>query len=93
MEVLKAFAGIDQNNEEVAITTFDVRYQEIGSQLNLCLLAQADHLITYRFITQVLPVMYANLLYHYGDHTASHDFMRQITDSTYYTELYVAISQ
>lgn len=42
----------------------------------------------YRFITEVLPVMYGNLLKYYGDNAASHKFLSQITRPNFYDQLY-----
>jgi hypothetical protein len=41
-----------------------------------------------RFIHQVLPVMYANLLLYYGDKKLSNEFRGKIPDTKFYYELY-----
>lgn len=43
-----------------------------------------------RFITEVLPVMYANLLKYYGDHGASRSFVKYIDRPNFYDDLYAA---
>ena len=41
-----------------------------------------------RFITEVLPVMYGNLLRYYGDDVVSSKFLSQISRPNFYDELY-----
>jgi len=41
-----------------------------------------------RYITEVLPVMYGNLLRYYGDEVASRSFLNDISRPNYYDELY-----
>jgi hypothetical protein len=41
-----------------------------------------------RFITEVLPVMYGNLLKYYGDDVVSRKFLSQISRPNFYDELY-----
>lgn len=45
-----------------------------------------DHFLKY--VTEVMPVMYANLLGYYGDITASSVFMKEISRPNFYDELY-----
>ena len=44
--------------------------------------------IARRFITEVLPVMYGNLLRYYGDEMASQNFLKNIERPNLYDELY-----
>lgn len=55
--------------------------------LELVLLSM-PHELTLRFITEVLPVMYGNLLKYYGDGDASRNFLTQIRRPNFYDELY-----
>ena len=41
-----------------------------------------------RFITEVLTVMYGNLLRYYGDEAASRNFLQGITRPNFYDDLY-----
>ncbi len=41
-----------------------------------------------KFITEVLPVMYGNLLRYYGDKVASQNYLKDIERPNYYDELY-----
>ncbi len=43
-----------------------------------------------RYITEVLPVMYGNLLKYYGDDVASRSFLRDIDRPNFYDDLYAA---
>ena len=43
-----------------------------------------------RYITEVLPVMYGNLLKYYGDDVASRSFLRDIDRPNFYDDLYGA---
>lgn len=41
-----------------------------------------------KFITEVMPVMYGNLLRYYGDEVASQNFLSEIERPNFYDELY-----
>ncbi len=53
----------------------------------MVLLSMPDGL-TLRFITEVMPVMYGNLLKYYGDDVMSSKFLAQIARPNLYDELY-----
>lgn len=55
--------------------------------LEIVLLSMPDELML-RFITEVLPVMYGNLLKYYGDDVVSRKFLSQISRPNFYDELY-----
>ena len=55
--------------------------------LAMVLLSMPDELML-RFITEVLPVMYGNLLKYYGDDVVSRKFLSQISRPNFYDELY-----
>ncbi|MDZ4129311.1 MAG: hypothetical protein U1E02_34830 [Hydrogenophaga sp.] len=59
-----------------------------AKDLEMVLLSLPDHLIL-KFITEVLPVMYGNLLKYYGDDVVSHKFLSQIPRPNFYDQLYV----
>ena len=46
------------------------------------------HDLQYRFITEVLTVMYGNLLKYYGDHETSKIYLQSIARPNFYDELY-----
>lgn len=58
-----------------------------AKDLEKVLLSMPDELIL-RFITEVLPVMYGNLLKYYGDDLVSRKFLSQISRPNFYDELY-----
>lgn len=64
------------------------RCTEFGRQLEILLLAIRTPELERRFIEEVLPVMYGNLLRYYGDEASSRQFMAQIERSDLYRELY-----
>lgn len=55
--------------------------------LEMVLLSMPDELML-RFITEVLPVMYGNLLKYYGDDVVSRKFLSKISRPNFYDELY-----
>lgn len=59
-----------------------------AEQLEDILLAIKTPELMCRFVTEVLPVMYGNLLICYGDETASHNFLVNIVRPNLYDELY-----
>ncbi|MBK7413865.1 MAG: hypothetical protein IPJ38_00760 [Dechloromonas sp.] len=77
---------------EVDIKSSDVKFegrdQNIAIQLKCLLSAFVDEELRYRFITEVLTVMYANLLMYYGDKTSSINFANKITRPNMYDEIY-----
>ena len=56
--------------------------------IHLVLISMPDDVML-KFITEVLPVMYGNLLNYYGDQVASSKFTSQISRPNFYDELYV----
>lgn len=58
-----------------------------AADLELVLLnMHVEHMLL--FITEVLPVMYGNLLKYYGNDALSHNFMSQISRPNFYDRLY-----
>lgn len=45
----------------------------------------------FRFVTEVLPVMYANLIRYYGDNLLSEKVMSQVRRPNLYDELYLSV--
>lgn len=68
------------------------REPEFARQLEMILLSMRTPLLERRFVAEVLPVMYANLLRYYGDRTASEQFLSQMDRPNLYDVLYVAPS-
>lgn len=52
------------------------------------ILLSIPHNLSLRFIAEVLPVMYGNLLKYYGDGVASREFLAQISRPNFYDQLY-----
>lgn len=72
----------------------DPPYEEISERdklqikdLEIVLLSMPDE-AAIRFITEVLPVMYGNLLKYYGDDAVSRNFLSQISRPNFYDHLY-----
>lgn len=68
--------------------TFTLRSIMLGGQLGDLLSLLKDSEATKRFICEVLPVMYGNLLSCYGDAPASVRFLEQIPRPNLYDLLY-----
>ena len=66
------------------------REPEFASQLETILLSMRTPELERRFVTEVLPVMYANLLRYYGDSTACEHFLSQMDRPNLYDDLYAA---
>lgn len=58
-----------------------------AKDLEMVMLSMPDDLVV-RFITEVLPVMYGNLLKYYGDDAASRNFLSKISRPNFYDQLY-----
>lgn len=84
--------GLTLEAGEVSFERLDVPYPERGSayaeQLEFLLLYIDTPELTCRFITEVLTVMYGNLLRYYGDETASCAFLFDIARPNLYDVLY-----
>lgn len=70
-------------------TEYFERDIEFVKQLELILLFCKNPDMLFRFITEALPVMYGNLLRHYGDEESSRCFMNTIERPNLYDTLYV----
>lgn len=66
------------------------REPEFASQLEMILLSMRTPELERRFVTEVLPVMYANLLRYYGDTTASEHILSELDRPNLYDVLYTA---
>jgi len=71
------------------ITEYFERDVEFVKQLELILLFCKNPDMMFRFITEALPVMYGNLLRHYGDEESSFCFMNTVERPNLYDTLYV----
>jgi len=67
---------------------FFVREKKVADELRLMLLLfkKEDHMV--RFVTEVMAVMYGNLLKLYGDEKASNEFKSQVDFPNFYDRLY-----
>jgi hypothetical protein len=63
-------------------------YHSLTRELDWILLAFKTNELCYRFITEVLTVMYGNLLEYYGDPVASKSFLEGIARPNLYDDLY-----
>lgn len=70
------------------ITEFTERGALFAKDLLIIIGVIKDWDLRYKFILEVLPVMYGNLLQHYGDEESSLAFTRQIERPNLYDELY-----
>lgn len=83
--------GFLNGHSELAVDPeqpFTERELEFGRQLETILLSLRTEELERRFITEVMTVMYGNLLRYYGDHRASAEFLRQIPRPNLYDEIY-----
>ena len=78
-------AGVSFDRLDLAYPERGVMYAE---QLESILVYINTPELTCRFITEVLTVMYANLLRYYGDETASGNFLLDIARPNLYDDLY-----
>lgn len=84
--ILQVEAGsLDYSDEP-----YPEREVEFAKQLEMILLAIRTPELERRFITEVLTVMYGNLLRYYGDKAASRQFLAQIDRPNLYDEIYSA---
>lgn len=67
---------------------YDERSDEIGEDLLIILLSIRDAPLRRRFVTEVLAVMYGNLLAYYGDAAASRKFMQDVAQPNLHDALY-----
>lgn len=67
---------------------FDVRDKNIAKQFKYILSAFSEEETRYKFITEVLTVMYGNLLMYYGDKNSSITFANQIRRPNMYDKIY-----
>lgn len=69
---------------------YSVRDSLFAEDLKLCLFSIKTKELRYRFVTEVLTVMYGNLLNYYGDPVASENYLKEIPRPNLYDELYLA---
>lgn len=84
-------SAMESNNVEFKgeITEYFERDVEFVKQLEYILLFCKNSDMLFRFITEVLPIMYGNLLKHYGDEESSLCFMNTVERPNLYDTLYV----
>lgn len=78
----------DRDYVEFDFKGYPVSDHSIIVQLVDILIAFSDHEKSYRFISEVLPVMYGNLLVIYGDRVSSTEYMKTIPNKSFYKYLY-----
>lgn len=99
---LQALAGCEHMSEQVvqalksrgvqlpsSVLSYQAREAVMAEDLDDILFAIKDIDCRYRFITEVLTVMYGNLLRYYGDERSSQIFMEQIERPNLYDTLYI----
>lgn len=69
---------------------YDERSDEIGEDLLIILLSIRDAPLRRRFVTEVLAVMYGNLLGYYGDEAASRKFLQDVAQPNLHDALYAS---
>lgn len=87
-ELLAHYAEIDGTAMNSSGTSFHPRSTEFSEELANMLELLKDQNATKRFVCEVLPIMYANLLRYYGDAPASQRFLSGIPRPNLYDELY-----
>lgn len=70
------------------IATYNERSEKVAKDMEDILFAIKDIDLIYRFITEVLPVMYGNLLKYYGDDESSINFLNKIDRPNLYDMIY-----
>lgn len=72
----------------VAPSEWTPRNDRIIAQLAATVLRIKEGPMRFRFVTEVLPVMYGNLLKYYGDTQASDEFLRRLPRPNLYDKIY-----
>ena len=80
-----ATRGIEIKQE---ITEYTERGALFAKDLLIIIGVIKDWDLRYKFISEILPVMYGNLLQHYGDKESSLTFMKQIERPNLFDQLY-----
>lgn len=70
------------------LKTYHEREAMFAEQLEWILIYIKTPELQYRYITEVLPVMYGNLLRYYGDDATSRSFFEDIDRPNFYDDLY-----
>jgi hypothetical protein len=70
------------------VEAYPEREDMYAEQLEFILIYIRTPELTCRFLTEVLPVMYGNLLRYYGDEAASESYLKDIDRPNFYDELY-----
>lgn len=71
-----------------SVVDFKERNDSMAEQLEIILCAVKDDRVLYRFITEVLSVMYGRLLSYYGDKAASQNFLLGVQRPNMYDMAY-----
>lgn len=76
--------------QSVEFMPYKTREEMMANQIEYCMaLIDPKENNQIKFLSEVLPVMYGNLLKYYGDSNASEQFLKDIPRPNFYDELYV----
>jgi hypothetical protein len=78
----------NMNVKFVEFEKYSVRESRFADDLKFCFFSIKTKELKYRFVTEVLTVMYGNLLNYYGDPVASENYLKEIPRPNLYDELY-----
>lgn len=67
---------------------YSVREERIVDDVYFAVSSIKNSDLKYKFVTEVLAIMYGNLIGYYGDRGASHNFLKQIKGPNLYDRLY-----
>lgn len=72
------------------VAAYSARGEKFADDLTGVFLGFKTDELSCRYLTEVLPVMYGNLLKYYGDNVASHRFLDGMKRPNFYDDLYAA---
>jgi hypothetical protein len=78
----------NMNVKFVEFEKYSVRDSLFAEDLKFCFFSIKTKELKYRFVTEVLTVMYGNLLNYYGDSVASENYLKEIPRPNLYDKLY-----
>ena len=86
---VKLYRALIEGKEPLLVDdSFNVRYSPMAEDISLILNSLVDDNMSYRYITEVLPVMYANLLSLYGSNIDSNLFLSSIPKTDLFKQMY-----
>ena len=88
-KITQKYLGFTDIHVELGSREIEVRATDMSKGFQFALLcAGNDKETASKYITEVLPVMYGNLLLYYGDSVMSQQFMREIERPNLYDRIY-----